>query len=132
MDQGSVVPTNTQEQVVYVIFALTMGSMYAYVIGMICGVVTTMDPATTEFRATADLLNTYMAELGLDEDTAESARRYFEHTEQHFRASYYRKLLNILSPELRGAFAQQICGVWIHSVYFFNCSDLNERALFVS
>ncbi|KAJ1458030.1 hypothetical protein M885DRAFT_481006 [Pelagophyceae sp. CCMP2097] len=132
MDQGTVVPTNTWEQVCYLFMALFMGSMYAYVIGMICGVVTTMDPATTEFRATADLLNQYITELGVDCDTAEKARRYFAHTEPHFRASYYRKLLKTLSPELRGHFAQHICGVWIHNVYFFNCHDLNERALFVT
>ena len=38
----------------------------------------------------------------------------------------------MLSPELRGVFAQQLCGVWVHSIWFFNCNDITERARFVT
>jgi len=132
MDQARSQPTNTFEQGIWLVVALVMGALYAYIIGVISAVVTNMDPATTEFNAISDLLDSYMRELGLDEETADRARRYLTATELHFRQDYYRKLLAMLSPELRGVFAQQLCGVWVHQIWFFNCPDINERARFVT
>ncbi|KAH8097829.1 phosphorelay sensor kinase [Aureococcus anophagefferens] len=102
MDQARAQPTNTFEQGVWLVVALVMGALYAYIIGVISAVVTNMDPATTEFNAISDLLDSYMRELGLDEETADRARRYLTATELHFRQDYYRKLLAMLSPGAEG------------------------------
>ena len=61
---GDVTPQTNAERGISV-FAMCIGSAtYAYVVGNICGLIATMDQATTEFNASMDDLNLYMEEVG--------------------------------------------------------------------
>ena len=57
---GDIAPQTNGERIV-AIFGMMFGSAaYAYVVGNICGVIATMDQATTEFNASMDDLNLYV------------------------------------------------------------------------
>ena len=52
MSYGRFVPRNSFESVIAILCMLVAGSVYAYVIGSICSVVSMRDPATQEFQQT--------------------------------------------------------------------------------
>ena len=58
-------PSTLPEQVFAVFTLMTMGCVYAYAIGSICGILSTMDPASTEFRNTKDLVKTWASEIDM-------------------------------------------------------------------
>ena len=62
MGYGEAAPLNLPERLVSCLFMVVAGSVYAYMIGAICGLLADTDPATAEFQNNADLLNEYMRE----------------------------------------------------------------------
>jgi hypothetical protein len=65
---GQAVPQTVTEQVTAIFCILVFGSVYAYVLGSICGIVSNTDPATAEYRQKMDHLNAFMAEIYLPQD----------------------------------------------------------------
>jgi hypothetical protein len=63
LEFGRAEPTTTAEQVFGLLAVVVMGCIYAYAIASICGILATMDPASTEFRNTKDLIKTWAAEV---------------------------------------------------------------------
>ena len=45
---------------------------------------------------------------------------------------YYRELLTLLSPALRGIVTRHQHSAWIGLVWFFNCDDQEERTMFMT
>ena len=116
---GDVTPETDAERVVSII-AMCLGSaMYAYIVGNICGVIATMDQASTEFHATMDDLNLYMNENNLPRDLRIRLREYFMYCRHQQRQKYYQGLLTKMSPALRGEVTVFINRAWIDQVPFF-------------
>lgn len=57
---GDVVPITHTERIVAVICMLTGGGIYAYVVGGVCQVVTSLDASKTQFHQNMDTLNEYV------------------------------------------------------------------------
>jgi hypothetical protein len=53
---GTIKPATSFERSVALLCMVVAGAVYAYVIGAICSVVTTRDPATAKYQETMDLL----------------------------------------------------------------------------
>ena len=132
MDFAASAPTNLFEKAVAIVLCIIMGCVYGYMIGTVCSVVSTMDPATSEYNMTMDLLNQYLAEIRLDESLSEQVREYFVYCKRHFHNQYHGKLLQLMSPALRGMVTRHQHSVWIRQVWFFNCNDDEERSRFVT
>jgi hypothetical protein len=54
---GDIAPQTNGERMIAIIGMMVGSAAYAYVVGNICGVIATMDMATTEFNASMDDLN---------------------------------------------------------------------------
>ena len=101
-------------------------------IGTVCSVVSSMDPATSEYNQTMDQLNQFLSEIRLEEDHANEVREYFRYSRGHFRNQYHKRLLMFMSPALRGMVTRHQHSVWIRQVWFFNCNEDEERNRFVT
>jgi hypothetical protein len=77
MGYGDFTPITHTDRGIAVFAMLAGGSVYAYVIGDICGVVANRDPATSEYEQSVDLLNQYMEEHQLPQDLRVKLRQYF-------------------------------------------------------
>eukprot|EP00937_MAST-01D_sp_MAST-1D-sp2_P002484 g2484.t1 len=127
------VPVVTFSERILAIFAIMVGaSMYAYMVGAICGIVASMDPLTTEFKQTMDSLNAYMHETKLPPDMRLDLRAFFHHCKHLNRVKSYQSLLEHMSPQLRGMVTKFVHGPAISKVYFFNVDDAEERNRFIT
>lgn len=129
---GDIAPQTTAERLVAILCMLTGGSIYAYIIGAVCGIVSNIDKATSSYLQALDNLNRYMAEIKLPNDLRLQLREYFDHCRQLHRNKYYQGLLLQMSPSLRKAVAMHCHSVWIRAVPFFNAPDDDERSEFVA
>lgn len=132
MGVGDIVPVTTAERVLCIAIMLIGGSIYAYVIGAICGVVSMRDPATTEFHQTMDHLNTFLAEINTPQPKRREIREYFHHCRQLFRSQYYNNLLLQMSPKLRGDIALHSHQQWVSQISFFRAESEEERQMFIT
>lgn len=129
---GKVEPVTESEQIVAIIFLILNGSMYAYVIGAICGIVSMMDPATTHFNQQMDHLNGFMAEINFPYERRNHFRDYFNFCKNKFRIEYYLELLEKMSPTMQGEISLHQHSEWISKIPFFNCDEEDERDRFVA
>ena len=74
---GSVQPSSLYERVFAIFMMLVGGSIYAYMIGAICGLLAVADPATVEFQNRSDLLNEYISENHIQGASKMRLRSYF-------------------------------------------------------
>lgn len=117
---GDVTPKSNGERFVALIGMCIGSAAYAYIVGNICGIIATMDQATTEFNATMDDLNLYMAENHMPAELRVRLREYFMYCRQINRQKYYSTLLEKMSPALRGEVTYFINKAWIEAVPFLS------------
>jgi hypothetical protein len=111
--------------------SLLAASSDAYAIASICGILATMDPATTEFRNTKDLIKTWAAEVSMPPELKLKMLEYVDESQLIIRQRYYGRLLELLSPTLRGAAAHHVVGSRMRNVSFLRCDDcLVEQGAF--
>ena len=58
-------------------------------------------------------------------------REYFQHCRNMLRQRYYHKLLELMSPALRGEVAMYTHGAWIQQITFLCCDNEEERTRFI-
>ena len=129
---GDISPVTTAERLFTVGGMLLGASIFAFVIGSVCNIVSNMDEATNEFHQTMDALNMYMAEGGLPHDMRLRLRRYFRFCRGLQRQSHYMKLLQQMSPKLRGEVSVFINSQWVVRVPFFNGAPSTETKHFIT
>ena len=103
---------------------------YAYAIGSICGIISSMDPAGTEYTVKKDLLKTWASEMDMPPELRSQLFEYLDECKMLIRQGYYASLLELLSPDLVGKVSQHTHGVWIQAIPFFACDDEKERRFF--
>lgn len=102
------------------VFCMLCGaSMWAYVVGNVCGVVASLDVRTLAFRQTMDDLNHFMSEKALDHELRGRLREYFHQARHMHQTGNYEGLLRKLSPKLRGEVALATNRDWISKVAYF-------------
>lgn len=131
---------------------LVGASLFGYIIGAVCGIVASIDEATTRFRQRLDDLNRYMKEHELPDEMRVRLRRYFLTSRELLRQRHYQGLLQArthadmhsrmlharlraeqaMSPSLRREVAWFTNSEWVSKVPFFKCDDEAERADFVA
>lgn len=125
-------PTTPTEQIVAILGMLTGASLFGYIIGAVCGVVASIDEATTRFHQRMDDLNQYMKEHELPDEMRVRLRRYFLTSRELLRQRHYQGLLQAMSPSLRREVACYANSEWVSKVPFFGCDDEAERADFIA
>ena len=67
---GDVTPQTTTERFYLVVAMLLGASVYAYVVGSICGIIASMNQKETEFQETMDQLNNFIREQRMQGELA--------------------------------------------------------------
>ena len=124
-------PTTVYEQL-FAVFALgAMGCVYAYAIGAICGIISTMDPAGKEYQSTRDLVKTWGHDVNMPPELSASLLEYHQECRSMLRQRYYDTLLEMLSPTLRGQVVSHTHGSRLQLIPFFQCPDPKESKKFL-
>ena len=76
------------------------GALYAYVVGGICGIITTLDPIKLEFQNVVDDLNGFMHEHKLPRDLQVRLRTFFFESQQLMRDKAHANTVRMLPPSL--------------------------------
>jgi len=115
---GSIVPENLPEYIVFWLCIFAGSVAWAGVVGTICAVLTTADPASLEFRANMDSLNYFLADMDMPEALRVRAREYLRNKRDLYKKRTYPELLNILSPELRIEVVLRMSGSMFEKVWW--------------
>ena len=131
---GDIALPTTGEKVVGIFAMCIGGAVYAYVVGAITGIVSTMDEATAKFQVTIDTLNAYVRENKIPQELKRRLLDYFYYTRELQRAEHYTELLELMSPTLRGEVSVLANGPWVRKITFFNPQgcDEEETAAFIT
>merc|ERR1711865_161718 len=132
MGFGQFPPLTHYERLVALVCFVANGCLYAYVIGAVCGVVSSQDPASAEFQSSMDLLNQYMTEHMLAPELCHKIRRYIQHKRKMMRETYYTKVLRLLSPSMQGEVAVSTHHHWVQSIPYFYSEKEVEMHAFVA
>jgi hypothetical protein len=129
---GSIVPENLMEYFVYWL-CIFLGSLtWAGVVGTICAVLTTSDPATLEFKTDMDSLNYFLTDMNMPEQLRVRAREYLRNKRDLYKKRSYNELLTILSPELKTEVVFKMSGDLLSKVWYLaDLEKANERACLV-
>lgn len=116
---GDVLP-NTHAERVFTTIAMMFGtSVFAYVVGSVCGIVQNLDRRTTQFYELMDNLGNFAKENHLSPDLLNRLRAYFKYRARFTSINEWGDLMHIMSPALRGEVAMLKCGEWVSSVPYF-------------
>ena len=126
---GDVGTTTDGERLIATFYMLVGAAVYAYMVGVLCGVVAGMDQMTQDYNNTMDQLTAYMEEIRLPSDKKPMVREYFQHCRTLRRMEAYQHLLGMMSPALRGQVANHMNGPWVKAVYFFNPKSARKEEL---
>lgn len=116
---GDILP-NTKTERIFTILAMIFGtSVFAYVVGSVCGIVANLDKKSTEFYELMDQLSQFGKENKIAPELLSRLKAYFRYRAQYTSVSEWGDLLRLMSPALRGEVAMLKCGNWVSSVPFF-------------
>ena len=117
---GDISPQNTPEQAVAVVLMLVTASAWAYVIGTVAGVYSTLNPNLVQYRNTMDTLNYFMRERQLPKDMRIMLREYFQNARHMLEANDDEDLFAKMSPLLKGTVAIASNSIWLGQIWFLN------------
>eukprot|EP00946_MAST-07B_sp_MAST-7B-sp1_P005219 g5219.t1 len=131
---GDIALPTTGEKIVGIFAMCIGGAVYAYIVGAITGIVSTMDEATAKFQVTMDTLNAYCRENKIPPLLKRRLLDYFYYTKELQRAEHYTDLLELMSPTLRGEVSVLANGPWVQKIPFFNPDgcEVEEKADFIT
>lgn len=116
---GDVVPANTGERI-FLLFTMLLGtSVFAYVVGSVCGIVAAMDRQANAFHEKMDLLSDFMKLLKAPRGLRNKLKAYFRYKDGSTDINEWRSLLDEMSPDLRAEVAMVQCGTWLRKIHFF-------------
>lgn len=125
-------PINVNEQLFAITMLIIMGGVYALGIGSICGIISSMDPAGTEYRNKTDLVKAWTSDMHFPRELRMALLDYMDESRVLIRQRYYHSLLEVLSPTLRLRVTNHTHGHMMLSVPFFTCDAPKESRKFIA
>lgn len=119
---------NPQNRAEYLVAAITMAltaAMWAYVIGDICGILSTLNAHEIEFKRALDDLNTLIAERNVPASMTSRLRRYFHETKNLSKYDIERAVIERLSPTLQGEVCLLLYDEWLRRVCYLKSLDVS-------
>lgn len=131
---GDILPTNDLERIMVVCSTVVGASVYAYMVGAVCGIVAQMDEEKNEFYKRMDNLNYFMRDKNFPPNLQERLRDYFRFRRANSGMQDNTALLEAMSPLLRGEVAECVHKRWIQQIPFFNFNgnDADQLEFFTS
>lgn len=110
----------TEGEKVYASFCMMAGaSLYAYVVGAICGILAEVDKESIMHSATMNMLNLFMEDHRLPHTLRMQLRRYIIHSKAVKAQTEREGILHSLSPSLQNVITIHMHGDWITNIPFF-------------
>jgi len=117
---GDIYPQNTVEQVLCSVLMLVSASAWAYVIGTVAGIYSTLNPNLIQYRNTMDALNYFMRDRRLPKEMRIMLREYFTNARPVHESTDDEELLSKMSPLLQGTVAVAANREWLAQIWFLN------------
>mmetsp|Transcript_37630 Transcript_37630/g.120683 ORF Transcript_37630/g.120683 Transcript_37630/m.120683 type:complete len:575 (-) Transcript_37630:1149-2873(-) len=115
---GDVVPSTQTETIIATLLIAYGGIIWAYIVGNVCSVVTTMDVHGIAFRQRMDELNYMLKDRNFSTDLRERCRLYFHQSKQQHRVAASAHLVKLMSAGLRAEVAAAANGEWLQQVWY--------------
>lgn len=106
---GDIQPQNEAEYIACIFLMLVSGIVWAYILGTLTAILSSMDPRNTHFKQTLDDLNFMIRAEGMKPDTAARIRRYWREVQTVNRLKEYRPLIEKMSNGLQSELEHCIC-----------------------
>ena len=87
-----------------VVYVLLGSSLWAYIIGNACGIVSTLDVGTIKHRQRMDQLNYFMADQNMPDSLRVTLRGYFQAMRTMLKNDSYNAMIEMMSPMLRAEY----------------------------
>jgi len=124
---GDITPQISEEYAVCTMCTSVAASMWAYVIGSVCGIVSAMEPHEEAHRRKMDELNSIFGEYCVPQGMRKTLRRYFIENREISRQRAEAELVQHMSPKLRGQLILFMHRRWVEKVWYL--APLSEEAL---
>eukprot|EP00899_Mesostigma_viride_P003418 jgi/Mesvir1/13077/Mv06063-RA.1 len=105
---GDVVPVTKWERVAAILFMLSGASVYAYIVGSVCGVISALNAKSNEYHQVMDDLNVFMRDHNLSRDLQQRLREFLKYRKLSDKLHSWQGLLSLISPSLKAEVAEQM------------------------
>lgn len=122
---GDIVPQTQIEVRAATACGIVMATLWAYVIGIVCGIPITLCPHDIEYERKLDDLNWLMDDRNMPSAMRRAQRRYFQESKDMNRARVERSSFELMSPLLQGEFALYLHKCWLEKVWYLR--DMNSE-----
>jgi len=117
---GDIVPQTSEEYVAATVYASVAASVWAYVIGAMCGILSSLTPHEMDFRRTMDDLNWLMTQHAVPQSMRTQLRRFLHETRDVARQRGEKEVIGRISPKLQGELAHFMHATWISKVWYLS------------
>jgi len=125
---GDITPQTEKEYLVASLCMLAMATVWAFVIGQMCAVVSTLLPHDVAFKRTMDDLNWLLKDSQMPEPLRMKLRRYFIESRSLCRLHEQKAIIAQMSPMLQGEVSEQLVDEWIHKVPYVKAMSADALA----
>jgi hypothetical protein len=115
---GEMLPVNSTERALCIVLQLVSGVMWAWSIGTITAVATTLDPKGSLYNNTMDSLNFFMRDRRLPKEVRHMLRDYFQASRQVLVQKEDEELLFHMSPLLHSMVSLIANKKWLDEVWY--------------
>lgn len=121
---GDICPTRSEELAAGIICQLMGGLTWAYVIGSICGIISSSDPVRVAFEQSMDALNRMMSEQNINQTLRMKLREYLREQKYHNLLLRAREVANEFSTELQEELiSETLTGAALLKVWYFKSAE---------
>lgn len=130
---GDIVPNLNHEYVFTIIVMIIGASMYAFIIGNIASLISTLDIQKSNYWQKADAIKLYLQNRGVPSDINRRVRDYYEYRWQNHRGLEEDEIFNNLPEPLRLEVIMQLTKDLLEKVPLFkNSSPVLKRVLLLA
>jgi hypothetical protein len=120
---GDIVPQARGEFFWAIICMGIGGTVWAYVVGSVCGISASLDKQHDEFKNLLGDVNNFCIERGLPRKLAERVEDFYQHAKDFMRMRGYHHTIRDLSPALKGEVVSWMYGKCFQRVWYFDIVD---------
>jgi hypothetical protein len=124
---GNITPANMPEYVIFIISIALGSTLWALVVGTICGISATGNPFNMKFKHNMDQLNYFLEDTAMPIDLRHRAREYLRNARELGKKVSYNEVIDSLSPEVRKDIVLKLSAKTLQCVWYLH--DIEEVAL---
>jgi len=102
------------------------GTVWAYVVGSVCGMAATSDKHRIAFENQVNDVNEMMKEQEVPAELSERIQEFYQHAKPFMRMQLYHETIRQLSPQLKGEIVQWMYDKCFERVWYFDVLSARE------